>query len=372
MSRKLLEVRNAVWGALYRWIGKPLFFQIDPERIHNGMVGFGAFLGRYAVTRWLTRVSFYYADPRLTQTICGVTFPNPVGLAGGFDKNAQLIDLLPDVGFGFLEVGSITARSYPGNPGRRLWRLPKSKSLVVNYGLKNDGADAIAERIAHVVPRVPLVINIAKTNSADTCDLEPGVEDYAYTHRRFQDIGQADTINVSCPNAFGGQPFHEPERLKALLTKLDLRSSKKPAFIKISPDLDASTIDAIVDLSIEYGAAGIICTNLTKKRDPSKLKDADIPDIGGLSGKVVDHLSDDAIKRVYRRSQGRLVVIGLGGIFNAEDAYRKIRSGASLVQLITGMIYEGPQLISDINLGLVRFLERDGFKNISEAIGKDA
>jgi len=372
MSRKILRARNAIWAALYRWIGKPLFFQIDPERIHEGMVSFGALLGRHTVTRWLTQVAFYFADSRLTQTITGVTFPNPVGLAGGFDKDARLIDLLPYVGFGFIEVGSITAKPYPGNLGRRLWRLPKSKSLVVNYGLKNDGADAVAERIAHATPRVPLFINIAKTNSADTCDLDPGVDDYVYTHRRFQNIGQADTINVSCPNAFGGQPFHEPERLKALLTKLDLRSSKKPAFIKISPDLDASTIDAIVDLSIEYGAAGIICTNLTKKRDPSKLKDANVPDVGGMSGKLVDHLSDDAIKRVYRRSQGRLVVIGLGGIFSAEDAYRKIRNGASLVQLITGMIYEGPQLISDINLGLVRFLERDGFRNISEAVGKDA
>lgn len=369
MTHPWLTVRNRVLAFKYRWLLKPVFFRLDPERVHDRMVKFGNLLGRNAATRAMTRALFGFSDPRLSQTLHGVTFPNPIGLSGGFDKNAKLVAILPEVGFGFMEIGSVTAKPYAGNPGQRLWRLPTTKSLVVNYGLMNDGADVIAERLKNIHPRIPLGINIAKTNNQETCELEGGVADYAYSHNRFRGIGQYETINVSCPNAFGGQQFHDPQKLEALLVRLDVRNANKPIFLKISPDLDDSTVDAIVDLALRYGVAGIICTNLTKKRDPSVLKDANVPTIGGLSGKAVDHLSDEMIARVYKRSSGKLTIIGCGGVFSAEDAYRKIKLGASLIQLITGMIYQGPQLISDINLGLTAFLERDGYKNISDAVG---
>jgi len=363
------KIRNWNMRIAYRLLLKPLFFQLDPERVHQWMIHIGNYLGRFWFTRAFTRFTFYFSDPRLAQTIHGIHFTNPIGLAGGFDKNAHLTNILPDVGFGFMEVGSITAHAFAGNLGTHLWRLPKTKSLVVNYGLLNDGADAIATRLERASFRIPVGINIAKTNNQETCDLQTGVSDYAYTLNRFRHVGSFDTINVSCPNAFGGQPFHEPERLEALLTTLNLRHSKKPAFIKISPDLDGQTIDKIVDLAITYGASGIICTNLTKKRDPHILKDAHIPTVGGLSGKAVGHLSDACIQRIYQRAGNKLTIIACGGVFNAEDAYRKIKLGASLIELITGMIYEGPQLISEINLGLIAHLEQDGYKNISQAIG---
>ncbi|MCX6713545.1 MAG: quinone-dependent dihydroorotate dehydrogenase, partial [Candidatus Vogelbacteria bacterium] len=352
---------------------------------------------------------------------------NPIGLAAGFDKNAELIEIMPAVGFGFTEVGSVTGRACAGNPKPRLWRLPKSRSLIVYYGLKNDGAEEIAKRLKAnevgsgytrsnlVRPKFPVGVSIAKTNDDKTITTEDGVADYLFAYQTFIEAGIGDyyTINISCPNAHGGQPFTDLTRLDLLLKTLNFghgtppksdlvptsqsfegRSTRdttssalpwpKPIFLKMPPDLLPTQIDGIINLAKIYKIDGFICSNLTKDREndavKNKIKD-DLPtDNGGLSGKVAEDLANEQIKYIYEKinpprglpsgKSKKMIIIGCGGVFSAEDAYIKIKAGASLIQLITGMIFEGPQLISQINQELVELLQKDGYKNIGEAIGK--
>ncbi|MFA6520508.1 MAG: quinone-dependent dihydroorotate dehydrogenase [Candidatus Paceibacterota bacterium] len=368
---KIISLRNNVTRFTYRWIIKPIFFQIDPEVIHDIMVVFLNFLGKFSILRKIAYFCWGYSNQQLEQKILGIKFKNPVGLAAGFDKNAKIINIMPSLGFGFTEVGSITGEKCEGNPKPRLWRLKKSKSLAVYYGLKNDGCEIISKRIKENNPQIPMGINIAKTNSKNTVDVEKAILDYFKAYQAFINIGDYVTINISCPNAFGGQPFTDTAKLDALLMKIFSTPKTKPIFLKISPDLSVKEIDDIVNVVSKYEIDGFVCTNLTKNRDNKNIIDKYIPEKGGLSGKVVDSMSDDLIRYIYKKTNGKYIIIGVGGIFTAEDAYRKIKAGASLLQLITGMIYEGPQAVSAINLGLVKLLKKDGYQNISEAIGKE-
>lgn len=360
------------WG--YRTLLKPIYFRMDPEMVHDRMLGVGEILGRFRVTRWLTGALFSYANPILEQTVLGIRFPNPIGLSGGFDKNARITDILPSVGFGFVEVGSITGEPCSGNPKKRLWRLPKLKALVVNYGLANQGAEAIAARLKGKAFRCPIGMNMAKTNS-QTCAMDgAGIEDHLKSMRLLEHIGDYDVINVSCPNAFGGQPFQTPEKMDRLLSALDTVQTAKPRFIKLGADVSPDDVDAIVTVAERHHVQGFVISNLTKKVErfgiAEELAKQGIT-TGGISGKPVRDLADNLIAAFYTRCGGRFVIIGCGGVFTAEDAYVKIRKGASLVQLITGMIYEGPQLIGEINRGLVALLKRDGYASIAEAVGAD-
>ncbi len=371
MYETWISARNAFFHFSYTKILKPFYFLLDPEFIHDRMIKVGAILGRFGFTRALTRAAFGYHNPRLETTILGMRFDNPIGLAAGFDKNIEITDILPSVGFGFAEVGSITGEPCPGNPKKRLWRLPKSQSLVVYYGLKNDGCEAIAKRLKGKSFRLPVGISVAKTNNQACADVETGIDDYAKAFETMKGVGQYITVNISCPNAFGGEPFTDPERLERLLTRLDTIQTDKPIFLKLAADLSHQDTDAIIEVVRRHRVHGFVCTNLTKKRDNPKILDKTVPEVGGLSGKVVQELSDELIRYVYGKTKDTHIVIGCGGVFTAEDAYRKIRLGSSLVQLVTGMIYEGPQQISAINQGLVRLLEKDGYRDISEAIGVD-
>jgi dihydroorotate dehydrogenase len=370
-------LKTRFFQAAYKEVLKPLFFQLDPELVHDRMTNFGHELGRFELSRRLTAALFDFADPRLEQTIAGIKFANPIGLAAGFDKNAALTDILPDVGFGFEEIGSITGRPCAGNPKPRLWRLPASQALVVYYGLKNDGADIISERLKGKPFRIPIGVSAAKTNDKLTADPAAAVADYAHVVEKFRGIGDYLTINISCPNAYGGEPFTDPQLLDGLLAKVDeladLPDGKagKPVFLKLAVDLTQTQLDELLAVVDKHNITGLVCSNLTKKRTNLRLRDAVIPEKGGISGKAVQELSDEQIKYIYAKTKGKYVIMGVGGVFSAEDAYRKIRLGASLVQLITGMIYEGPQLIGAINRGLVALLERDGFSSISQAIGVD-
>ena len=356
----------------YRYIFKPIAFQLDPEFVHDRVVAFGVILGKYKITRNLVQKLLAFRHSSLEQTILGINFENPIGLAAGFDKNAQLTEILSAVGFGFAELGSITGEPCAGNPGKRLWRLPKSKSLLVYYGLKNDGAEIISNRLHGKSFNLPIGISVAKTNSSETVTQEAGIADYVKAYRAFADIGAYKTINISCPNAFGGQPFTDPQSLDALLSVIDNAGGNKPVFVKLSPDLGLSLVDQLINVMDRHRVAGIICSNLTKNRDNKEIKDLQIPNVGGMSGKVVEDMANELLTHVYKKTAGRYVIVGCGGVFSAEDAYKKIRLGASLIQLITGMVYSGPQLIGQINRGLVALLKRDGFTNISQAVGIDS
>lgn len=357
-------------AGLYGRLLKPVLFRFDPEDVHDRATNLGRLLGSTGIGCVLTRAMFNYEHPALHTTVCGIHFNNPVGLAAGFDKNAQLCSILPDVGFGFEEIGSVTGRPCAGNPRPRLWRLPDSQALAVYYGLKNDGADAISDRLRHRKFRFPVGISAAKTNDGKTVDPNAAIADYCHVVSRFRGIGDYLTINISCPNAFGGEPFTDPQLLDRLLTEVDALADK-PVFLKLAVDLPTQQLDEIIEVCSRHRIDGFVCSNLTKNRANMHITDTDVPLKGGISGRPVRQLSDEQIRYLYRRTAGRYAIIGVGGIFTAEDAYRKIRLGASLVQLITGMIFRGPQVIGDINRGLVALLKKDGYRNISEAVGAD-
>jgi len=366
MLEQLISFRNYLIRKKYKWILKPIFFKFDPENIHNKVSNFLYFLGKHLITRKIVYFCLGYSNSMLKQNILGIDFKNPVGLSAGFDKNAILIDIMPALDFGFEEVGSITAEPYGGNSKPHLYRLPKTKSLRVNYGLKNLGAKVLHQQLQNKILPLPLGINIAKTNSRETSNVNKGIEDYFSTYKMFQDTGSYITINISCPNTCERKPiFTEPQNLDLLLNKIFSIPKIKPVFIKLSPDLPEVELLKILKVCQKYSVDGFVCTNLTKESLQDHFGK------GGFSGKAVEKLSNQLIQKVHKFYDGKIIIIGVGGIFNTEDAYRKIKLGASLIQLITGMIFEGPQLISDINLGLVRLLKADGYKNISEAVGKE-
>lgn len=357
----LIDVRNKLNSFLYSSILKPVFFMIDPELMHKFFIQVGRSLGSNPVSKAAVSAAYNYQDRRLEQTLGGMKFRNPVGLAAGFDKNAECISVMEDVGFGFVEVGSVTAKSCKGNNGVRLKRLINHNSLWVHLGLNNKGADEVAKKLRKGKFKIPVAVSIAKTNSPETTSAEPGMKDYLYSVRKFENKANYIVLNISCPNSYGGLSFSEPPLFEMLMKEIKKMKIRTPIFIKMSPDLSRKNIDKIVSLSEKYGVMGFICSNLTKKHNLGK---------GGLSGKIVEKRSEEMLSHIYKKTKGKFILIGVGGIFSAEDAYRKIKLGANLVQLITGMIYRGPSIIGEINYDLLKLLEKDGYKNVSEAVGK--
>ncbi len=366
-----IQKRNQLERFVYTHVAKPFFFKRDPELVHDQIGSMGAALGKNVIGRNVTRAFFGYTHPMLVQKITGIDFANPVGLAAGFDKNARLIGILPEVGFGWMEIGSVTARPCAGNPKPRLFRLPESGALVVNYGLMNDGCDAISSRIAEDEFMLPVGTSLAPTNDAKTMDYKEAIADYLYSYEKFAYIGAYTTLNLSCPNTCNDQPFTDPTKLKELLDAVAKVPTNKPLFLKLSPDLPFAKLDQLLAVAKAGGVTGVICSNLTKNRNNSAIKEKVLPEKGGISGHVVSELSDKMIAHVARQWGKSFTIVGCGGVFTAEDAYRKIRLGASLIQMVTGMIYEGPQVVSSINCGLVTLLHRDGFSSIQDAVGVD-
>lgn len=358
---------------IYKYVVKPFYFRFDPEFIHDRILVGGKILGSNLLTRSLVSLFFKYENEMLTQDVCGISFKNPVGLSAGFDKDANIVNILPTVGFSFMEVGSVTLHPYAGNPKPRLTRLKKSKGIIVNYGLKNIGIDKIIPKLKTQNPKNFVVaVSVAKTNSSNTVDVNAGVQDYFECLKKLLEsqTGEFYVINISCPNTFGGEPFTTPEKLNLLLEKLTTLNLEKPVFIKMPINLEWDEFKRLLDIIVKYNLAGVVIGNLTKIRDPKSIKDEILENTkGGISGKPTEELSNELISRTYKEFGTKLKIIGVGGIFSAADAYEKIQRGATLVELITGMIFEGPQLIGEINKGLVKFLKEDGFKNISEAIG---
>lgn len=360
------ETRANAIKFTYANVLKPMYFMLDPEYVHNSFVKTGAFLGSNRITKSLTSLMFNYQNEKLCQNLLGINFRNPIGLAAGFDKNGAMASIMEDVGFGFAELGSITAKPCSGNTGLRLKRFPEKQSLWVNFGLNNKGAVEIHKNLKGKEFKIPIGISAAKTNCKETVDPKVGLKDYLFTVKEFRDTADFFDLNISCPNAYGGRDFADPKLFEELAKEVHNLKLRQPVFVKMSPDLTQKNIDSILEISADYGISGFICTNLTKKH---KLKS------GGLSGKSVKPLADKVLSYVYKKSKSigsNFLIVGVGGIFSAEDAYAKITHGANLAQLVTGMVYQGPELIGQINLGLVKLLEKDGYSNISEAVGASA
>ncbi len=360
--------------SIYSQLIKPILFRLEPEWVHDHVTSLGELLGRYRLTRAAIRVLCRYEHTSLETTVDGIRYLNPIGLSAGFDKDVRLTQIMPAVGFGFMEVGAITYHPSAGNPGRHLVRLPQDQALIVYYGLKNRGAEAIHQQIQKLTCRIPTGINIAKTNRADIKG-DQSIADYVLTYRLLGKYFTYATINISCPNTQDGCSFQDsPALLDGLLAALQNETKTGPVYLKISNDATDKQVDQLLELVKRYPVIdGFVVTNLAKQRERLQLQSStatlNLLPAGGISGKPTEANSNHLISYIYHATQGKYTIIGVGGIFTAADAYAKIKAGASLVQLITGMIYGGPLTIKRIKIGLVELLRRDGFSSIEQARG---
>jgi dihydroorotate dehydrogenase len=321
--------------------------------------------------------SFCFHDARLQQNLWGLSFNHPLGLAAGCDKDGVAAGIWGHLGFGFAEIGAVTLHPQPGNPTPRLFRLPLDKAALNRLGANNQGAEVIAQTLEETWQRqprnIPIGINLCKSKITP---LDAAATDYVGSFKYLQDWADYFVVNVSSPNTPGLRSLQEGEQLNIILHELqEANQQQKPLFVKISPDLSWEAITMIVDLAKTYHLAGIIATNTTIKREELKTKilaktgNPIEEEAGGISGQPIRKRSTDVIRFIYEQTQGTLPIIGVGGIFTAEDAWEKITAGASLLQLYTGWIYQGPWCIPDITKGLVHKLEEHKLSHISQAVG---
>lgn len=312
-------------------------------------------------------------DPMLATVVAGIPLASPVGVAAGFDKNAEAPDAMLARGFGFVEIGAVTPRPQAGNPRPRLFRLTEDRAAINRFGFNNEGLEAIAARLAaRTGPRIPVWANLGANK-----DATDRVEDYVTVMRRLHGLVGAMTLNVSSPNTEKLRDLQGPAALRSLLTRatetrdeLAKNGQRTPVFLKIAPDLTDAEISDISEISVECGLDGIIATNTTLSRDG--LRSAHAAEAGGLSGAPLRDRALAVLRRVRAETGGATPLIGVGGVASAADAYARIRAGASAVQLYTAMVYEGPSLGARINAGLAELLRRDGFASPQEAVGVDA
>ncbi|HEY7217934.1 MAG TPA: quinone-dependent dihydroorotate dehydrogenase [Candidatus Binatia bacterium] len=363
---------------LYKLIVRPLLFCKDPEASHEAIL---SLLGRAECFYSLLERFYKVDDERLIVQVGPLTFANPVGLAAGFDKNAIAPKTISAFGFGFMEIGAITAQGQPGNPKPRLYRLPEDDALINRLGFNNEGAAAIAIKLDRLRargawPKIPLGLNLGRTKMVQTKD---AVTDFLFCFERLFPYGDFFTLNVSSPNTPNLRDLQEKTLLRGLLSAVQERNCElassaqidpKPLFVKIAPDMELSQVDEIVEVVQSVKLTGIVATNASAFMR-EKLKSRHGKEPGGLSGRPITSMVTAFIAHIYKMTAGKLPIIGVGGIFNAQDAYNKIKAGAGAVQIYTGWIYEGPGAIKRINRGLLELLEQDGFKNAAEAVGAD-
>lgn len=358
----------------YQYFLKKILFTLNPEHVHNRMTHTGELLGKSKLAKNILSSFLVVKHPCLRQTIAGISFTNPIGLSAGFDYEARLTQILPSIGFGFETVGTITHFPFSGNVPPRLGRLPKSKSLMVNKGFKNLGAQKTSENLSHLHFKIPVGVSVGRTNTFMLETQRQSIEDIIKTLTQFEESKVRHSyyeLNISCPNLYGNITFYPPQNLKELLIEVDKLNLKKPMFIKMPIEKSNKEVKEMLEVISNYSPAGVIFGNLQKDRTDPAFDQTEVKRFnrGNFSGKPTFNRSNELIGLAYRQYKDRFIIIGSGGVFSAEDAYKKITLGASLVQLITGMIFQGPQLITQINSGLIDLLKADGFTSISEAVG---
>jgi dihydroorotate dehydrogenase len=342
---------------MYRLI-KPLFFQFDPEKVHHFVVKqLNWFHNHFPLGRTILRSSFYVNIKGLEREVFVIKFRNPVGLAAGFDKNGEYIEALSNLGFGFIEVGTVTPLPQPGNDQPRMFRLPEDEAIINRMGFNNKGVDTLAERLRLLKDKDKSIViggNIGKNKSTPN---EEAVNDYIKCFDRLFDVVDYFVVNVSSPNTPGLRELQEKEPLMHLLNTLQQRNQThevcRPILLKIAPDLTNEQLDDIVEIVMKTGIAGVIATNTTIGRSGLRTTDKVLSEAGGLSGKPLTLRSTEVIRYLSEKSNKAFPIIGVGGIHSPQDAKDKLEAGASLVQLYTGFIYEGPGIVKKICKELV-------------------
>ncbi|BAU11222.1 dihydroorotate dehydrogenase [Leptolyngbya sp. NIES-3755] len=358
----------------YRSILRPVLFSglnADPEWLHVQTLRSLSGLNSLDWLRSQVDHLYGYESPQFAQSLWGLSFPNPIGLAAGFDKDGVAANIWSSFGFGFAELGTVTFHAQPGNPQPRLFRLTEDLAALNRMGFNNQGAAALRSRLEHRSSRIPIGINLGKSKITP---LEEAADDYLGSFRLLKSFGDYFVVNVSSPNTPGLRSLQATDQLEPILSALQTENqSEKPLLVKIAPDLEWEDISAIVDLAQRYQLSGIIATNTTIRRDGLKTQtirgNPISEEAGGISGAPVRARSTEVIRSIWKQTGGSLPIIGVGGVFSADDAWEKITAGASLVQVYTGWIYEGPTMVKRILQGFEERLERSDFSSLKDAIG---
>ncbi|MBW4476642.1 MAG: quinone-dependent dihydroorotate dehydrogenase [Tolypothrix brevis GSE-NOS-MK-07-07A] len=370
---------------IYQVAIRPLLFNLlktDPEQLHSTTIRSLKWLSQRSnnpPASWINhrlQQSFCLEDARLEQNLFGLNFPNPLGLAAGFDKDGVAAPIWSSLGFGFAELGTVTYHPQSGNPRPRLFRLPLDKAALNRMGFNNSGAAVMAKLLAESQQNlisIPIGINLGKSK---VTPLEEAACDYLNSFRLLKDCGDYFVVNVSSPNTPGLRSLQDASMLSQILDLLQKENTtQKPLFVKIAPDLEWEAIADIISLAQTYHLAGIIATNTTIRRDQLKTLVIEQTgksvqeEAGGISGAPLSDRSTEIIRFIAAQTQGKMPIIGVGGIFSPEDAWEKITAGASLIQVYTGWVYEGPFMVRRILQGLLSKLEQNGLNSISEAVG---
>ena len=353
-----MPVGQAIGGHMYKLL-RPALFLSDAESAHGLSL---------AALRMMPLQKFPKVDSRLKQTVAGIDFPNPVGLAPGYDKNAEVAAPILRLGFGFTEVGTLTPRPQEGNPRPRLFRLVEDEAVINRMGFNNEGQLAASIRLEQLRRKKqpgPVGINIGANK-----DSEDRIADYVAGVQAMVHYADYLTVNISSPNTPGLRALQDKAALDALLCAvMESRRDSTPIFLKVAPDLEQADIEDICDISIARGISALIVSNTTISRPDLRSRHAG--ETGGLSGVPLRDLALQRLRDFRKISQGKMPLIGVGGITSADDAYNRIKAGASLVQIYSALVYEGPGLAAKINTGLLQRLDQDGFSNIAEAIGTE-
>ena len=337
---------------MYKFLVRPLLFSFDPEWVHYFTLNALKLLNKIPLSSWLLRKIYSYEDSSLEKELFGIKFKNPVGLAAGFDKNGKYIKEMSNLGFGFIEIGTITPKPQPGNPKKRLFRVKNDLAIINRLGINNDGSFMCAERLKKNNSNVVIGGNIGKNSTTSN---ENADADYIQNFETLHQYVDYFVLNVSCPNVSNFTKLQDVEFLKKLVPQLkkinSTKPKKKPILIKISPDLNRDQLDETIDLILSENLDGIIATNTTTTRENLKTNKSKIEEIGngGLSGEPLKNKSTEVIRYISKKTNGNLPIIGVGGIMNSKDALDKIEAGADLIQLYTGFIYEGPSIVKKIN-----------------------
>jgi len=373
-ERKRAVVKFTHW--IYKRF-RPVLFLISSDTIHERMVGLGEWLGRNGFLKKVLGWLYDFEDESLEMELMGIKFKNPVGLAAGFDYEGKLTQILPVMGFGYQTVGTVTNMAYEGNPRPRLGRLVRSRSLLVNKGFKSSGVHKLAAKLGRIDFDGIVGVSVGRTNSAKLVTQKQSVEDIVAAFKTLEKSKIKHSyyeLNISCPNLIhaGKVTFYEPKELNKLLVAVDKLKLSRPVLIKMPITESEKATLAMLKVVVRHKMAGVVIGNLWKDRGSKDFNKAEVEGvgIGNFSGKPTFRRSNELIDLAYKHFGKKLTIVGCGGVFTGADAYEKIKRGASLIQMVTGLVYEGPQQVAKINMELLELVRKDGYKSVSEAVGR--